>query len=167
METAFRHLRARRRQSTGSTIYFRHNRVDLSGLWSTRQGRGNRQFAELTRPGLRHYHHRIRRATPRLFCCVLCCNDREDRNWQDALPGLAWHPGIIGLRPGQVSRAWDFGATTVHFYVAATRLDEESPWLTAPLALQTAAFESAKAQFFFDEVERVQSRDLLRIKLGE
>ncbi|MCH8334110.1 hypothetical protein IIC65_09265, partial [Candidatus Sumerlaeota bacterium] len=91
----------------------------------------------------------------------------DDHGWRDSLPGIAWHPTLIGLKQGEISAPQRRGAYVSYYYVAQSRMTESSAWLEVPMALQTAAFEVEKLRLLDDEIAKIQSMDLLRFSVEQ
>lgn len=91
----------------------------------------------------------------------------EDVGWKDALGPIAWRPSLVGLDAGEVSSPEPIGAQLDLYYAAQTRIDEKSPWLERPLAIQTAAFEAEKQRLLGEEVKRIRSMNLLTFEVEE
>lgn len=84
----------------------------------------------------------------------------EDVGWKDTLPGIAWDPALVGRTTGQVSRADEPGGGLNYFLIVGTKISSSSPWLKAPAALQTAAFETEKVHLFLAEVAKFAPKKL-------
>lgn len=80
-----------------------------------------------------------------------------DEGWRDSLPGVAWHPAIVGLMPGRMSGAQTLVENVSYFLAVDERIDRESPWLEAPLAIRVAAYEMEKRRIFEAEVQKVRA----------
>lgn len=87
----------------------------------------------------------------------------SDEGWKDSLYGLRWRPSLSDLAAGQVGAAESEDDGVYHYYVAATRVTEDSAWLQTPLLLQTALFDLEVERLFEDEVARIRGSNLIEI----